>query len=145
MANGKKDSKARLKRVAKDSLPEGAEAPEGATQAGKRRWRGKGSEGSPAAPGRQKKPGRVVATGTHAPMVSDLEAEAAQKADKSAKPDGYEFGRPTDYRPEYGSIARAMCRLGATDFDLAQEFGVSTFTIWKWRSKYEDFSNALLE
>lgn len=55
------------------------------------------------------------------------------------------FGRPTDYRPEFARIAAAMCKMGATDCELAHEFGVSTFTIWNWRSKYEDFSNALKE
>ncbi len=38
-----------------------------------------------------------------------------------------------------------MCRLGATDFDLATEFGVTTDTIWRWRSKYSEFSDATLE
>ena len=31
------------------------------------------------------------------------------------------------------------------DFDLAQEFGVTTDTIWRWRSKYPEFSDATLE
>jgi hypothetical protein len=88
--------------------------------------------------------GRVVAIGVDVPKLDDLRAEAAQKADESAKPDGYEFGRPTAYRPEYAATARAMCRLGATDFDLAQEFGVTTDAIWRWRSKYPDFSDATM-
>jgi hypothetical protein len=54
-------------------------------------------------------------------------------------------GRPTDYRPEYARTAKAMCKLGATDSELAEEFGVNTSTIWYWRSKHEEFSNALNE
>jgi len=38
-----------------------------------------------------------------------------------------------------------MCKLGASDYDLACEFDVKTPTIWHWRCKYPDFFNALLE
>lgn len=54
-------------------------------------------------------------------------------------------GRPTDYRPEYVKIARAMAKLGGTDFEIAEELGVKTSTIWRWRSKYPDFCSALNE
>ena len=36
-----------------------------------------------------------------------------------------------------------MCQLGATDSDLAEAFGVSTRTIWLWRSTYGEFCHAL--
>lgn len=52
-------------------------------------------------------------------------------------------GRPTGYKPEYARIAKAMCALGATDQELADEFGVSTQTIWRWQSKHADFCYAL--
>lgn len=54
-------------------------------------------------------------------------------------------GRPPEYRPEFVRVAHAMAKLGGTDFEIAEELGVSTFTIWNWRSKYPEFSNALLE
>jgi len=54
-------------------------------------------------------------------------------------------GRPTDYRPEYAKVAGAMARLGGTDFDIAEELGVMTSTIWRWRSKHPEFCSALLE
>ena len=54
-------------------------------------------------------------------------------------------GRPTDYRPEYAEVAGAMARLGATDFEIAEELGVKTSTIWRWRSKYPEFCNAIEE
>ena len=53
------------------------------------------------------------------------------------------MGRPTKYRPEFVERAREMCRRGATDYDLAQEFGVVTSTIWSWSVKHPDFSSAL--
>lgn len=52
-------------------------------------------------------------------------------------------GRPTDYRPEYATQAEKLCRLGATDVDLADFFEVNTTTIWRWSQKYEEFCNAL--
>jgi transposase-like protein len=42
-------------------------------------------------------------------------------------------------------IAQAMAKLGATDFELAQELGVTTQTVWRWRSKYPEFCYALDE
>ncbi len=54
-------------------------------------------------------------------------------------------GQPTSYKPEYAKTAKAMCKLGATDFDLAEEFGVKTQTIWNWRCKHKEFFEALLE
>lgn len=53
------------------------------------------------------------------------------------------LGRPTLYKPEYVAIAKEMCRRGATDHDLAEEFGVATSTIWRWTVKHEDFCSAI--
>jgi hypothetical protein len=39
----------------------------------------------------------------------------------------------------YAKIAAQMCKLGATDADLAAAFGVTTVTIWNWQSRYEEF------
>ena len=38
-----------------------------------------------------------------------------------------------------------MCKLGATDMDLACEFGVKTQTILNWRCKYPEFLESTLE
>ncbi len=100
--------------------------------------RGNASRRAPAAPGKAKAVGRVVAIGVDVPTVSELEAE-------EAAPKARGRGRPDEYQPRYAGIARGMCRLGASDLDLAREFDVNTSTIWYWRSKHEDFSNALLE
>lgn len=51
-------------------------------------------------------------------------------------------GRPTDYRPEYDARALDMCRLGATDAQLAEAFDVSERTINRWRVTHESFAIA---
>jgi hypothetical protein len=52
-------------------------------------------------------------------------------------------GRPTLYRPEYADQAMKLCRLGATDMELGDFFGVDRVTIWRWSQVHEDFCNAL--
>jgi hypothetical protein len=52
-------------------------------------------------------------------------------------------GRPTDYRPEFAIEAEKLCRLGATDPELADFFDVSITTIWNWSRRYEEFLNAI--
>jgi len=52
-------------------------------------------------------------------------------------------GRPSGFKSEYVRVAEKLCKLGATDPDLAEAFGVNTTTIWRWASAHEDFCNAL--
>lgn len=52
-------------------------------------------------------------------------------------------GRPSSYRPEFAEQARKLCEMGATDWDLAQFFEVTTVTIWRWSQVHEEFCNAL--
>lgn len=52
-------------------------------------------------------------------------------------------GRPSLYKPEYATQAEKLCRLGATDIDLADFFGVTTRTIERWRAQFEDFCRAV--
>jgi hypothetical protein len=52
-------------------------------------------------------------------------------------------GQPTAYKPEYATIARKMCSMGATDSDLAEAFGVTVVTIWNWQSTHPEFFSAL--
>lgn len=58
-------------------------------------------------------------------------------------PEVHPGGRPTLYKPEFANIAKEMCRLGATDGDLAAAFNVTTVTIWNWRCNHVEFFNAL--
>lgn len=53
-------------------------------------------------------------------------------------------GRPTEYKPEYVEIARTLCEAGAVDDEIAEEFGVSTRTINRWRHKYPEFRRSTL-
>lgn len=52
-------------------------------------------------------------------------------------------GRPAEYKPEFCIIAEEMCKLGATDQQLADFFGIERNTIYSWQNKYPDFSCAL--
>lgn len=53
------------------------------------------------------------------------------------------MARPTSYKPEYAKQAEVACRLGATDRDLSELFGVSTVTINAWKSQFPEFLNSL--
>lgn len=58
--------------------------------------------------------------------------------DETASP-----GRPTLYREEYAEQAEKLCRLGATDIELADFFEVDRVTIWRWSQVHPEFCNAL--
>jgi hypothetical protein len=130
------------------ATPQAAQA---GAQPRKRKGRGKVVDGASAAPGRTGKthpkqkraPGKVVSIGVDVPKLDELKAEEAAR--EQFERQAATMGRPTDYHPRFAEIARAMCKLGASDFDLAQEFGVMTSTIWLWRCKFEEFSNSTLE
>lgn len=47
-------------------------------------------------------------------------------------------GRPTAFKPEYSHITRAVCKLGATDGDLAEIFKVTKRTIHSWKKQHPD-------
>lgn len=48
-------------------------------------------------------------------------------------------GRPTLYRPEYARQATKLCKLGATDPELADFFEVSIGTVKLWAVQHEEF------
>lgn len=52
-------------------------------------------------------------------------------------------GRPTKYKPDYAGQAAKLCRLGATDADLADFFCVAISSIALWKTRHRDFSDAL--
>lgn len=52
-------------------------------------------------------------------------------------------GRPTDYKPEYAKQAEKLCRLAATDIEIADFFGVDVRTIYRWKEAHEEFCQAL--
>lgn len=48
-------------------------------------------------------------------------------------------GRPSSYDPAFDAQAEKLCRLGATDKDLADFFEVCIRTIERWRVQHESF------
>lgn len=52
-------------------------------------------------------------------------------------------GRPSKYKPELPEQAAKLCRLGATDRELAEFFGVSESTLNLWKSEHPEFSESL--
>ena len=53
------------------------------------------------------------------------------------------MGRPSKYKPEFDGQAVKLCKLGATDRELAEFFGVSESTLNLWKSDYPTFSESL--
>lgn len=52
-------------------------------------------------------------------------------------------GRPTDFRPEYIEQVEKLCKLGATDKDLADFFDVTEQTINNWKKAEPVFFESL--
>ena len=58
------------------------------------------------------------------------------------KPEGYEFGRPTLYRPEYCQRAIEFMGQGYSVTALAGHLGMSKDAIYDWINLYPDFCHA---
>lgn len=52
-------------------------------------------------------------------------------------------GRPTEYKPEYCVQVEKLCKLGATDKELADFFEVVESTINLWKLEHSDFSESI--
>lgn len=52
-------------------------------------------------------------------------------------------GRPSKYRPELDEQAEKLCRLGATDKEIAAFFGVRESTLNNWKLKHPSFVESL--
>lgn len=53
------------------------------------------------------------------------------------------IGRPSSYLPEYAEQAEKLCKLGATDKEMADFFGVSEQTLNAWKHAQPDFLESL--
>ena len=53
------------------------------------------------------------------------------------------LGRPTDYREEYNEQVLKLCRLGATDKEIADFFDVTEQTINNWKTQHPDFFESI--
>ena len=52
-------------------------------------------------------------------------------------------GRPSGFKPEFAEQAAKLARLGATDMQVADFFGVETRTIYRWKNEFPKFCQAL--
>jgi len=52
-------------------------------------------------------------------------------------------GRPTKYKPEFAAQAEKLCRLGATDIEIADFFEVDVRTVYRWKGEHDEFCQAL--
>lgn len=66
-----------------------------------------------------------------------------QKSEPKPKPEGYTFGRPTKYRPEYCEMLISHMSTGLSFESFAGVVGVWKEAIYEWTKKHPDFSNAL--
>lgn len=52
-------------------------------------------------------------------------------------------GRPTAYKAEYAEQSEKLCRLGATDIEIADFFEVDVRTIHRWKHEYPEFCHSI--
>lgn len=52
-------------------------------------------------------------------------------------------GRPSKFKQEYIAQAEKLCRLGATDIEIADFFEVDVRTLYRWKGEYEQFCQSL--
>lgn len=53
------------------------------------------------------------------------------------------MGRPSKYKPEYAEQAAKLCKLGATDAQLADFFEVSISSVNLWKVEHPEFSESV--
>jgi hypothetical protein len=53
------------------------------------------------------------------------------------------MARPSKFKPEFTEQARKLCRLGATDGEMADFFGVVVSTFHLWKLQHPEFAKAL--
>lgn len=53
------------------------------------------------------------------------------------------MARPSKFKPEFIAQAEKLCRLGATDIEVADFFEVDARTLYRWKGEHEEFCQAL--
>ena len=53
------------------------------------------------------------------------------------------MARPSKYRPEFVTQAEKLCKLGATDLEIADFFGINVATLNRWKGEYPEFCASL--
>jgi len=70
------------------------------------------------------------------------ESVEIKKPEPKPKPEGYVFGRPTLYRPEFCEMLIEHCREGGSIEAFAGTIMVSIDALYDWFDKHEDFRHA---
>lgn len=81
--------------------------------------------------------------GGYRPGAGRKPKAALNSTDSNAPAQKPKLGAPTEYKPEFAAQAQALCKLGATDQELADFFGVSARTIYRWKAQHEVFCQSL--
>ena len=76
-----------------------------------------------------------------APLQSSENQEPARRA--RLRTTGRRPGRVSPYQDVFAEQAQKLCKLGATDAELADFFKVDVRTIYRWAQRHEGFSQAL--
>lgn len=53
------------------------------------------------------------------------------------------MARPSKYRPEFVEQAEKLCKLGATDLEVADFFRINVATLYRWKGEHDEFCEAL--
>jgi hypothetical protein len=69
--------------------------------------------------------------------------KAEKPLDEPQKPEAKPVGRPSDFDEAYVKQVEKLCHLGATDEEIAEFFGVSTRTIYRWKLDHDEFCQAI--
>lgn len=59
------------------------------------------------------------------------------------QPRGTPMARPSKFKAEFVAQAEKLCKLGATDMELADFFGVDVRTVYRWKNENESFCQSL--
>lgn len=53
------------------------------------------------------------------------------------------MARPSEYQKTFAKTAEKLCKLGATDQDIAEFFEVHVATVYRWKATHKEFCEAL--
>ena len=53
------------------------------------------------------------------------------------------MARPSKYRTEFVTQAEKLCKLGATDLEVADFFGINVATLNRWKGEYPELCESL--
>lgn len=77
------------------------------------------------------------------PPVVPIVAPEHYTAKTEEAPTKGKVGRKSPYKPEMAEHASRLCGLGLTDEEIAQFFGITVRTIYKWKARHPEFAAAI--